>query len=101
PYRLDARNETHPPREPFETGRDYVRDAQTGKWQLEIRENIDGKIPVTRSAPISAERGAELESQSQTIIAQNAANTPEATAARYQIAYNQFGWNEFANREPV
>ncbi|WP_435815102.1 XVIPCD domain-containing protein [Xanthomonas campestris pv. incanae] len=101
PYRLDAKAETHPPREPFETGRDYVRDAQTGQWQLEIRENIDGKIPVTRNAPISAERATALESQSQTIIAQNAANTPEATAARYQIAYNQFGWNEFANREPV
>ncbi|WDK32200.1 AHH domain-containing protein [Xanthomonas campestris] len=101
PYRLDAKNETQPPREPFETGRDYVRDAQTGKWQLEIRENIDGKIPITRNAPISIERETALESQSQTIIAQNAANTPEATAARYQIAYNQFGWNEFANREPV
>ncbi len=101
PYRLDAKAETHPPREPFETGRDYVRDAQTGKWQLEIRENIDGKIPVTRNAPISTERETSLESRSQTIIAQNAANTPEATAARYQIAYNQFGWNEFTNREPV
>ncbi|WP_425509908.1 XVIPCD domain-containing protein [Xanthomonas melonis] len=101
PYRLDAKNETHPPREPFETGRDYVRDAQTGGWQLEIRENIDGKIPITRNAPVSAERASGLEQQSQTIIAQNAANTPEATAARYQIAYNQFGWNEFTNREPV
>ncbi|PPT84727.1 hypothetical protein XarzCFBP7410_05440 [Xanthomonas arboricola pv. zantedeschiae] len=101
PYRLDAKNETHPPRERFETGRDYVRDAQTGAWQLEIRENIDGKIPITRNAPISTERATALESQSQTIIAQNAANTPEATAARYQIAYNQFGWNEFTNREPV
>ncbi|MCE4351907.1 hypothetical protein LYZ86_22315, partial [Xanthomonas hortorum pv. cynarae] len=101
PYRLDAKNETHPPREPFETGRDYVRDAQTGKWQLEIRENIDGKIPITRNASVSAERASGLEQQSQTIIAQNAANTPEATAARYQIAYNQFGWNEFTNREPV
>lgn len=101
PYRLDAKNETHPPREPFEAGRDYVRDAQSGKWQLEIRENIDGKIPITRNAPISTERETALESQSQTIIAQNAANTPEATAARYQIAYNQFGWNEFTNREPV
>ncbi|WOB26943.1 hypothetical protein NYR95_02860 [Xanthomonas dyei] len=101
PYRLDAKNETHPPREPFETGRDYVRNEQTAQWQLEIRENIDGKIPVTRNVPISTERATALESQSQTIIAQNAANTPEATAARYQIAYNQFGWNEFANREPV
>jgi hypothetical protein len=101
PYRLDAKAETHPPHEPFETGRDYVRDAQTGRWQLEIRENIDGKIPITRSAPVSSERATELEQQSQTIIAQNAANTPEATAARYQIAYNQFGWNEFASREPV
>lgn len=101
PYRLDAKAETKPAPEPFETGRDYVRNAQTGNWQLEIRENIDGKIPVTRGAPVSAERACMLEQQSQTIIAQNAANTPEAMAARYQIAYNQFGWNEFANREPV
>ncbi|WDJ98631.1 XVIPCD domain-containing protein [Xanthomonas campestris] len=101
PYRLDATTETHPPREPFETGRDYVRDARTGGWQLEISEMIDGKIPITRNAPVSTERASALEQQSQTIIAQNAANTPEATAARYQIAYNQFGWNEFANREPV
>ncbi|CAD0299582.1 XVIPCD domain-containing protein [Xanthomonas hortorum] len=101
PYRLDASAETRPPREPFETGRDYVRDAQTGRWQVEIRENIDGKIPVTRNAPVSPERATELDRQSQTVIAQNAANTPEATAARYQIAYNQFGWNEFTSREPV
>lgn len=101
PYRLDAKAEMHPPREPFETGRDYIRDPQTGGWQLEIRENIDGKIPITRNAPVSTERATALEQQSQTIIAQNAANTPEAIAARYQIAYNQFGWSEFTNREPV
>ncbi|UXN00470.1 hypothetical protein N8D55_01530 [Xanthomonas hortorum pv. pelargonii] len=56
---------------------------------------------MTRNAPVSPERATELDRQSQTVIAQNAANTPEATAARYQIAYNQFGWNEFTSREPV
>lgn len=101
PFRLDASAEPNPPREPFETGRDYVKNAQTGQWQVEIREVVDGRIPLTRHAPVSPERETQLDAQSQTIIAQNAANTPEATAARYQIAYNQFGWNEFATREPV
>lgn len=100
PYRLDASAATEP-RAPFETGRDYVRDAQTGQWQLEIRENLDGHIPISRNEPIGPERATELEQQSQAIIAQNAANTPTAIAARYQIAFNQFGWNEFAAQEPV
>ncbi|MDO5693609.1 MAG: hypothetical protein Q4G70_14235 [Pseudomonadota bacterium] len=106
PYRLDASESTQQvPRNPLETGRSYVRhapsDAQTGQWSLEIKHNMDGRMPVTRNHPVSAERAAELEQQSRAIIAQNAANTPAAIAARYQLAYNQFGWSGFAALERV
>jgi hypothetical protein len=101
PFRLDAGAATQPPRTPFEIDRDYVRDAQTGQWQVEIREVIDGRSPITRHAPVDDERVAELERQSAQIVANNAANTPAVIAARYQIAYEQFGWSAFASNEPV
>ncbi len=100
PFRLDASTATQP-RAPFETGRDYVRDAQTGQWQLELREIVDGRIPMTRHELVSSERATELERQSAMIVANNAANTPAVIAARYQVAYDQFGWNEFVSNEPV
>ena len=78
-----------------------MRDAQSGKWQIEIRENLDGRIPLTRHEPVSDERATELERQSALIIANNAANTPAVIAARYQIAHDQFAWGEFASKEPV
>lgn len=101
PFRLPAEPGTDSPRAPFETGRDYVRDAQSGKWQIEIRENLDGRIPLTRHEPVSDERAMGLERQSALIIANNAANTPAVIAARYQIAHDQFAWGEFASKEPV
>lgn len=101
PFRLDASAATQQPRAPFEIDRDYVRDAQTGQWQLEIREVIDGRIPMTRHVAVDAERAVELERQSAQIVANNAANTPAVIAARYQIAYEQFGWSAFASDEPV
>jgi hypothetical protein len=101
PFRISAQGENTPPREPFEVGREYVRNPQNGEWNLSIRELIDGRIPMDRSVAVSAERAGQLELESQRIIAQNAANTPEAIAARYQVAYNQFGWHDFAGIEPV
>lgn len=101
PFRLPAEHGVDSPRAPFEIGRDYVRDAQSGKWQIEIRENLDGRIPLTRHEPVSDERATELERQSALIIANNAANTPAVMAARYQIAHDQFAWGEFASKEPV
>lgn len=101
PFRLPAEHGVDSPRAPFETGRDYVRDAQSGKWQIEIRENLDGRIPLTRHEPVSDEPATELERQSALIIANNAANTPAVMAARYQIAHDQFAWGEFASKEPV
>jgi hypothetical protein len=101
PFRLPAIADAASPRTPFESGREYVRDAQSGQWQLEIREIVDGRIPLTRHEPVSSERATELERQSSVIIANNAANTPAVIASRYQIAYEQFGWGEFALKEPV
>ena len=101
PFRLDATAETDPPRLPEESGRAYVRDVQTGEWQREVRRIIDGRAPVTHHEPVSPQRAAELEDQSRAIIAQNASNTPAAIAARYDIAFNQFGWKDFADREAV
>ena len=101
PFRLPAEHGIDSPRAPFETGRNYMRDAQSGQWQLEIRENLDGRIPLTRHEPISAERATELERQSALIVANNAANTSAVTAVRYQIAHDQFAWSEFASKETV
>ncbi|MGH8037710.1 MAG: XVIPCD domain-containing protein [Stenotrophomonas sp.] len=101
PFRIDARGDNTPPREPFETSRHYVRNPQNGEWNLSIHEVIDGRIPLDRSVAVGTEKAGQLELESQRIVAQNAANTPEALAARYQIAYNQYGWNDFAGIEPV
>ncbi|MDO5611032.1 MAG: hypothetical protein Q4G62_09745 [Pseudomonadota bacterium] len=101
PFRLDASASTQPARSPYETGRDYVRDAHSGQWQLEISQNIEGRLPVTRHEPVSAEQANALELQSQAIIAQNAANTPAAVAARHQIAFEQFKWGDFTAHEPI
>jgi hypothetical protein len=101
PFRIDASGDNTPPREPFETSRHYVRNPQNGAWNLSIHEVVDGRIPIDRSVAVGPEKAGQLELESQRIIAQNAANTPEALTARYQVAYNQYGWNDFANIEPV
>ncbi len=101
PFRLNASADNDPPRSVEETSRHYVRNPTNGEWSLSIHEVIDGRIPLDRTAAVSAERASQLELDSQRIIAQNALNTPEAIAARYQVAYNQFGWNDFAAIEPV
>ncbi len=99
PYRLDASAETYPPRAPFETGRDYVRDARSGEWMLEIQRMIDGRVPINHREPVDRERLPMLDEQSRTIIAQNAANTPASLAARYMVAHEQQRWDDFATRD--
>lgn len=101
PFKLDASADNAPPREPFETSRHYVRNPQNGEWSLSIHEIVDGRIPLDRAVAVSPEKAGQLELESQRIIAQNAANTPEALAARYQVAFNQYGWHEFTSIEPV
>lgn len=95
PYRLSASGVDQPPRAPFESGREFVRDPQSREWQLEIRETLDGRVPVTRHEAVSPERALALDEQSRTVIAQNAANTPAAMAARYMVAHAQERWSDF------
>jgi hypothetical protein len=83
----------------------WQRSAETGAWSRTLA--AEGMLPELQMIPemrtdaATAAQTAELERQSALIVAQNAANSPASTAARYQIAYNQFGWNEFASMEPV
>lgn len=83
----------------------WQRNADTGAWSRTMVEQVMvsefGPIPQIRSEPASPAQTAALEQQSALIVAENAANTPAAIAARYQIAYNQYGWSEFAALEPV
>ncbi|WP_312684331.1 XVIPCD domain-containing protein [Stenotrophomonas chelatiphaga] len=95
PYRLSASGVDQPPRAPFESGREFVRDPQSREWQLEIRETLDGRVPVIRHDAVSPERALALDEQSRTVIAQNAANTPAAMAARYMVAHAQERWSDF------
>lgn len=95
PFRLDASAEQQPTRTPFETERAFVRDAQSGQWQLEIKQVLDGRVPSTRHEAVSQERALELDQQSRTVIAQNAANSPAAMASRYLVAYEQGRWSDF------
>lgn len=83
----------------------WQRDAQTGSWSRTlVAEGMLPElqmVPEMRSETATPAQAAGLERQSAMIVAENAANTPAAIAARYQIAYNQFGWQDFASSEPV
>lgn len=83
----------------------WQRNADTGAWSRTLVEQVMvsefGPMPEIRSEPASPAQTATLEQQSALIVAENAANTPAAIAARYQVAYNQYGWREFATMEPV
>ena len=95
PFRLDASTEPLPARTPDETGRAFVRHPQSGQWQLEIAQVLDGRIPSMRHEAVSAERALELDQHARTVIAQNAANSPAAMASRYRVAYEQGRWSDF------
>lgn len=95
PFRLDASTEQLPARTPGETGRAFVRHPQSGQWQLEIAQVLDGRMPSTRHEAVSAERALELDQHARTVIAQNAANSPAAMASRYRVAYEQGRWSDF------
>lgn len=72
----------------------WTRDAQ-GEWSRVLvgpMPRSEFQAPEMQTQPATPQQKAELDGQSQLLIAQNAANTPAAVAARYQIAYNQFGW---------
>jgi hypothetical protein len=97
PYRLRARDDQGPAPGAFETGRAFVRDPASREWELEIKQIVDGHVPITRTAPVSPEQSLQLDEQSRAVIAQNAANTPAAMAARYMVAYEQGRWSDFGD----
>lgn len=97
PYRLNARAEQGTPPAPFETGRAFVRDPTSRQWELQITQMLDGRAPVTRHEPVSAEQAQALDAQSRAVIAENAANTPAAVAARYMVAHAEGRWSDFGD----
>ncbi|MFG6068278.1 XVIPCD domain-containing protein [Stenotrophomonas indicatrix] len=99
PYRLSANDVSEPPPGAFETGRAFVRDTASRQWQLEIKEVVDGRTPITRREPVPPEREPALDEQSRTVIAQNAANTKAAVAARYMVAHEQGRWSDFGDAQ--
>lgn len=82
----------------------WQRDAKSGAWSRTLVADGIGsefQTPEIKTEAATAAQTKQLEQQSALIIANNAANTPASIAARYQIAYNQYGWNEFSSLEPV
>lgn len=99
PYRLSASTLDVPARAPFETSRDFVRDSASGHWELEIKEVVDGRTPITHRQPIPPELEPALDEASRTVIAQNAANTKAAVASRYMVAHEQGRWSDFGDAD--
>ncbi|WP_164270558.1 XVIPCD domain-containing protein [Stenotrophomonas sp. B1-1] len=99
PYRLNASGLKEPPPSAFETGREFVRDTVSRQWELEIREVVDGRTPITRRESVPPEREPALDEQSRTVIAQNAANTPASVASRYMVAHEQGRWSDFGDAQ--
>ena len=97
PYRLNVRAEQGNPPAPFETARAFVRDPISRQWELQITQMQDGRAPTTRYEPVSAEQAQALDAQSREVIAQNAANTPAAVAARYMVAHAEGRWSDFGD----
>lgn len=89
---------------PGQVATNWVRNPETGRWSRDLMDAGPISelqiVPPSTPQPATDEQNAALDARSQLIIAQNAANTPASIAARYQIAYNQFGWNQFASVEP-
>lgn len=83
----------------------WQRNADTGVWSRTLVERVLvtelGGKPQVQPEVATPGQTAALERQSALIVAENAANTPAAIAARYQVAYNQYRWSDFASMEPV
>ncbi|MGH8082061.1 MAG: hypothetical protein ACREP7_15915, partial [Lysobacter sp.] len=80
----------------------WARDPQSHAWKREVVDDIiEHGIKIKHTETASPQRAAELDQASKVIIAENAANTPAAIAARYQVAYNQFGWKQNGEVPPA
>ncbi|WP_374012331.1 zeta toxin family protein [Pseudoxanthomonas koreensis] len=94
PYRLPVDATDVGQAGPFELQRTWERVPATGVWRQAIDQSID-RIPLTRYEPASAQRAEQLEQQSQSVIAQNATQTPAAMAARFKATYERSGWAQY------
>lgn len=99
PWRIDASHLETPPRAAFETKREFVRDNASGQWELEITQRMDGRTEIPHRLPVEPEQQAALDEQSRTLIAQNAANTKAALAARYLVAHAHGRWSDFGDAD--
>ncbi|WP_153066818.1 hypothetical protein [Xanthomonas arboricola] len=80
----------------------WTRDAQSHVWGRTVADRyIEHGMKVSHSETASPERAAELDRAAAVIVAQNAANTPAAIAARYEVAYHQFGWDRLGQVPPA
>lgn len=72
----------------------WERNPQTQAWSRQVAVGyIDRNVMDIRTQVATPQRAAELEKQSQAIIADNATKTPAALAASYQSAHDQYGWS--------
>lgn len=76
---------------------DWRRDADSGDWRRSITVMYAPPLmlPISRSETAGPERAAELNRESEQIVARNAANTPAAIADRYIAAHAQYGWSAY------
>jgi hypothetical protein len=83
-------------------GGDWERDPETKTWTRSVIDQMGFRgVPIAHTETASPVRAAELDQTAKLVVAQNAANTPAAIAARYEVAYNQFGWNQYGGMPPA
>ncbi|QWP75791.1 zeta toxin family protein [Lysobacter sp. K5869] len=98
PYEIPAN--AHDPRSFRDSP--WERNAQTQQWTRHVAEGyIDKGVMQIRTDVATPQRAAELEQQSQAIIANNATKTPAALAASYQAAYDQYDWQRHGKVPPA
>ncbi len=81
----------------------WRREAETGGWSRTVIENASypAAVPDYEVQFATPGQTKAFEAQSQLTIAQNAANTPAATAARFQVAYEYCGWARYGPVPPA
>jgi len=74
----------------------WSRNPQTHEWARTVATGfIEHGMVISHTETATPQKAAQLTRESDAIVAQNIAHSPHAIAARYQTAYEQFGWNKF------
>lgn len=74
----------------------WSRDPQSHTWARTVTTGyIEHGMVISHTETATPQKAAELARESDAIVAKNIANSPHAIAARYEAAYQQFGWNKF------